>query len=89
MPFKSYLFTDAGMINTTHVTHKNYRDAFSKVRSDAGFGLALTLNNWGALQMVKPLTLRLDFPLFLNKIPYVDSHNTQKNRFVFGIGRVF
>ncbi|MEC8273535.1 MAG: M1 family aminopeptidase [Bacteroidota bacterium] len=89
LPFKSYLFADAGVINTTEITRENYKEAFSKVRSDAGLGFALTLNEWGPLQMVKPITLRLDLPLFLNRYPSVDEDYYQSNRFVVGIGRTF
>ena len=89
LPFKSYLFADAGVINTTEITRENYKEAFSKVRSDAGLGFALTLNVWGPLQMVKPITLRLDLPFLLNRYPSVDEDYYQTNRFVVGIGRTF
>lgn len=89
LPFKSYLFADAGVINTTEITRENYKEAFSKVRSDAGLGFALTLNEWGPLQMVKPITLRLDLPFFLNRYPSIDEDYFQTNRFVVGIGRTF
>ena len=88
-PLKTYLFADAGIINITEITSENYSDAFSKVRSDAGVGLALTIDSWGPLQMVKPLTVRVDFPFFLNRYPNVDEDNIQSNRFVVGIGRTF
>ena len=77
------------MINTTEITRENYKEAFSKVRSDAGLGFALTLNEWGPLQMVKPITLRLDLPFFLNRYPSIDEDSFQTNRFVVGIGRTF
>ena len=89
LPFKSYLFADAGIINTTEITRENYKKAFSKVRSDAGLGFVLTMNKWGPLQMVKPLTLRLDLPFFLNRYPSIDEDYIQTNRFVVGIGRTF
>jgi aminopeptidase N len=89
LPFKSYLFADAGVINTTEITRENYKEAFSKVRSDAGLGLGLTFNKWGPLQMVKPITLRLDLPFFLNRYPSIDEDYFQTNRFVVGIGRTF
>jgi len=89
LPFKSYLFADAGVINTTEITMENYKDAFSKVRSDAGLGFALTLNEWGPLQMVKPITLRLDLPFYLNRYPNIDEDYFQTNRFILGIGRTF
>ena len=87
--FSTYLFADAGVINTTEINSKNIRNAFSDVRADAGIGFALTLKKWGDLQMVKPLTIRLDFPMYLNTIPNVDDDNFQTNRFVMGIGRTF
>ena len=87
--FKSYLFADAGIINTTEITRENYKKAFSKVRSDVGLGFVLTMNKWGPLQMVKPLTLRLDLPFFLNRYPSIDEDYIQTNRFVVGIGRTF
>ena len=89
LPFKSYLFADAGIINTAEITRENYKEIFSKLRSDAGLGFAVTLNEWGPLQMVKPMTLRLDLPFFLNRYPSVDEDNIQYNRFVIGIGRTF
>ncbi|MBL6663606.1 MAG: M1 family peptidase [Flavobacteriales bacterium] len=89
LPFKSYLFADAGVINTTEITRENYKEAFSKVRSDAGLGFALTFNEWGPLQMIEPITLRLDLPFFLNRYPSIDEGYFQTNRFVVGIGRTF
>ena len=89
LPFKSYLFADAGVINTAEITRENYREAFSKLRSDAGLGFVLTMNEWGPLQMIKPIILRLDLPFFLNRYPSVDEDNLQYNRFVVGIGRAF
>ena len=88
-PLTTYLFADAGIINTSEVTSENIKDAFSDVRTDAGVGVALTIRKWGALQMVKPLTVRVDFPFFLNKYPDIDEDSYQTNRFVVGIGRTF
>ena len=86
---KTYLFADAGLINTTQVTYQNWKNAFTNIRSDAGFGLALTIDRWGALETVRPFTLRLDFPMMLNKYPNIDESHIQANRFVVGIGRAF
>jgi aminopeptidase N len=88
-PLTTYLFADAGIINISEVTSENIKDAFSDVRTDAGVGVALTIRKWGALQMVKPLTVRVDFPFFLNKYPDIDEDSYQTNRFVVGIGRTF
>ncbi|MEJ6794081.1 MAG: M1 family aminopeptidase [Flavobacteriales bacterium] len=86
---KTYLFADAGMLNNTEITRDNVREAFSDLRADAGIGVALTISNWGTLDMVKPLVLRVDFPMFLNRYPDVDESALQANKFVFGIGRAF
>ena len=86
--FSTYLFADAGVINTTEINSKNIRDAFSDVRADEELALPYS-EKWGDLQMVKPLTIRLDFPMYLNTIPNVDDDNFQTNRFVMGIGRTF
>ena len=44
--FSTYLFADAGVINTTEINSKNIRNAFSDVRADAGIYFALTLKKW-------------------------------------------
>jgi hypothetical protein len=77
------------MLNNTDITSTNVKDAFSDLRADAGIGFALTINNWGTLDMIKPLVLRVDIPVFLNRYPDVDESALQANKFVFGIGRVF
>jgi aminopeptidase N len=86
---KAYLFADAGMLNNTNLTRTNVKEAFSDLRADAGIGFALTINNWGTLDLVKDLVLRLDFPMFLNRFPDIDDSSLQTNKFVFGIGRAF
>ena len=77
------------MLNNTEISRTNLDDAFSDLRADAGIGFALTLNNWGTLDLVKDLVLRLDFPMFLNRYPDIDESSLQTNKFVFGIGRAF
>ena len=87
--FKTYLFADAGLINTTTITAKTISESFSDIRSDAGIGFAYTLTDWGDLQMIRPFTIRLDLPMFLNKYPNSDEDAFQTNRFIVGIGRAF
>ena len=82
---KTYFFGDAGVIN-----YSSYYEslAFSDLRFDAGIGTAVTLQKWGPLEMVNPLTIRFDAPLFLNRIPA-----TEKDYFAFrwilGVSRAF
>ena len=41
-------------------------DLLDDVRVDAGMGLSYNINKIGPFETIKPLTLRLDFPIFLN-----------------------
>lgn len=83
--FDLYLFGDAGVIN------KNFNGPkidLIDLRVDAGVGTALTLKKFGSLQNIKPLTVRFDMPLFLNRIPAVQS-DYLAFRWVLGISRAF
>ncbi len=81
----TYLFGDAGVINYNTI----YEDwLFTNLRADAGVGAALTIKRFGNLQTVDPLTIRVDFPLVLNSIPYLDSDYFQF-RWLIGISRAF
>jgi aminopeptidase N len=81
----SYVFADVGTIG-----YRNNSDQFflSALRADAGLGIALTIKKWGPLDKVKPLVLRADFPLLINRIPDSES-GYFKFRYVVGIGRAF
>lgn len=63
---KTYLFADAGIININQQTE---RMVFSNLRMDAGLGTALEIKRWGDLYDIKPVTIRFDMPLFLNRPP--------------------
>jgi Peptidase family M1 domain len=82
----TYLFGDAGVINYQVKENDVFR--LGKLRADAGVGAALTIKKFGALQLVNPLTIRVDMPFFLNQIPAKDRGYIQQ-RFVFGINRTF
>lgn len=86
---KTYLFADAGLINDMEVNSENLSTAFSDIRADAGVGLALTVDRWGALEMVRPFVIRVDFPMLLNTYPNTDESELEYNRVVVGIGRAF
>ena len=83
----SYLFADAGFINTENVTIENYQTAFSDIRADAGIGFTYTQKRWGSLQTIQPLVLRIDLPLFLNRP--METEDFFQMRWVFGIGKSF
>jgi aminopeptidase N len=82
----TYAFGDAGLINYNKPTEHILK--MSDVRVDAGLGIAVTIKKFGVLQTVNPLTIRVDFPLFLNKIPPTEKDYFQY-RFVIGINRAF
>ncbi len=80
-----YVFADAGtmMYQLTDNTH-----ALSAVRMDGGIGATFSITDWGVLQTVEPLTLRIDFPLLLNRPPFEEA-DYFKLRWVVGINRAF
>ena len=81
----TYLFGDIGVINYNN----SYEDLMiADFRADAGVGAALTIKKWGPLQLVDPLTIRFDAPLFLNRVPAVDPEYV-KFRWIIGVSRAF
>ncbi|HTN16063.1 MAG TPA: hypothetical protein VL092_00170, partial [Chitinophagaceae bacterium] len=89
-----YLFADAGVMQLSRydslATYWNARptNMLSDVRVDAGLGIALTIRKWGVFDKAKPLTLRFDMPLFLNRPPY-DNPQYFNLRYVVGVSRSF
>lgn len=81
----AYLFADAGVLNANLPKEKFKLGPF---RADAGVGIAFTVKKWGFLQKVHPLTIRADFPLWLNRTPAIDPANFQF-RWMLGISRAF
>jgi Peptidase family M1 domain len=89
-----YAFGDAGFMELSYF---NYPDVYhitpsgtywSSLHADAGLGMALTVKNWGVFEKGKPLTLRLDLPIFLNRTPY-NNTNYASFRYVIGVNRAF
>ena len=81
---KTYVFADAGMITI----NRPYEDVeFSELRADAGVGTALELKRWGNFSSLSPVTIRADFPFFLNRPP-ADEEYVQF-RWLLGIERAF
>jgi hypothetical protein len=82
----TYVFGDAGTINYNQPTDPVLK--MSDVRVDAGLGCALTIKKFGILQTVNPLTIRFDFPFFLNRKPPNEKDFVQY-RFICSINRAF
>ena len=83
--FTPYLFADAGTINVNYSFEKML---FSPIMADAGIGCALTIKKWWKLQTAKPLTIRFDAPLFINRLPFAENNFVQF-RWMLGINRAF
>ncbi len=84
LSLNTYLFGDAGIINTNPIDEKLQ---FSNLRADAGIGAALTIKKWGSLQKIKPLTIRFDAPVFLNRPPAVEEFF--QFRWIVSVNRAF
>ncbi len=88
-----YLFGDAGVMEMSNFAAANISNilptnVWSNLHVDAGAGFAFTIKNWGVFEKAKPLTLRLDLPIFLNRPPY--SNNQYATfRYVIGVNRAF
>jgi aminopeptidase N len=80
-----YLFGDAGTINTNLPTKAT---VMSDVIADAGVGVAVSIQKWGPLYGLKPLTIRFDMPLFINRLPFAEKDYFQF-RWMVGINRAF
>lgn len=88
-----YAFADAGIIQLSAANTSTYWNTtptteWSDLRIDAGLGTAITIKRWGQFSKIKPLTVRFDVPLFINRPPYA---NPQYKNFcwVVGINRSF
>lgn len=81
----TYLFGDVGVINSSEL---NNDLEFGDIRGDAGIGAAATIHNWFNIEKASPLTLRVDFPLYLSHVPAAEEGNFDF-RWIVGIGRAF
>lgn len=81
---EAYIFGDAGIINA-NVPGEDL--AFADFRADAGIGGNLEIKRFGKFNDLKPLTIRVDLPLFLNR-PGPDEDYFDF-RFLIGISKAF
>lgn len=81
----TYLFADAGIL----LQDFDQIDYFEElVRMDAGIGAALTIKKFWVLEKTKPLTIRADFPLLVNRLPAGQSEFFDF-RWLIGVQRSF
>ncbi len=89
-----YAFGDAGVMELSNFSLPNYylttpsSTMWSSVHVDAGLGFAFTVKQWGVFEKAKPLTIRIDFPVFLNRPPYSNDQYATL-RYVVGVNRAF
>jgi aminopeptidase N len=77
----TYFFSDAGILSNSF----NGESFLGKIRVDAGIGTSLTIKF--SPRDIKPLVVRFDMPLFLNRPPAVSDYF--EFRYVVGINRAF
>ncbi|MCW3077478.1 MAG: hypothetical protein JWO32_2087 [Bacteroidetes bacterium] len=80
-----YIFGDAGTINTNKPGTAN---VMSDLMTDAGVGSTFSIVRWGQLTNIKPLTIRVDFPFFINRLPYAEKDYFQF-RWMIGVNKAF
>lgn len=83
--FNPYLFGDAGTIN---INAPGKATVMSDIIADAGVGMSMSIQKWGPLYGLKPLTIRFDMPFFVNRLPYAEKDYLQV-RWMIGINRAF
>jgi aminopeptidase N len=89
-----YGFGDAGVMELSNFSLPNYYTIapsgylWSNVHVDAGVGMAFTIRKWWFFDNARPLTLRLDLPVFLNRPPYSNDQYATL-RYVIGVNRAF
>lgn len=85
LKIQPYLFGDVGAINTNY-TYESFK--MSDVMFDAGVGTTVSIVRWGPLYNIKPLTIRFDMPLFINRLPYAEKDYFQF-RWMIGVSKAF
>jgi aminopeptidase N len=88
-----YLFGDIGIMEMSNFFMPSFQhiipsNMWSNVHADAGAGLAFTIKHWGVFDKARPLTLRIDFPVFLNR-PAYGNNQYMTFRYVVGVNRAF
>ena len=88
-----YAFGDAGIMELSDYSIYNVGSispttTWGTVHVDAGIGFAFTIKNWGVFEKAKPLTIRVDLPVFLNRPPFSNDQYATL-RYVIGINRSF
>jgi hypothetical protein len=81
----TYIFADAGVMGT-EIQGRSL--AMSGLRASAGLGTMLTIKDWGPWSSGKPIMIRFDVPIFLNRTP-AESPDFVQFRYLIGVSRAF
>ena len=88
----TYLFGDAGVISRGMLTPSIPTlfpvKQWSKIRGDAGLGVALTIKKFGPFEKINPFTIRFDMPFFISAPPF-EQPKEFDFRWVVGVDRAF
>jgi aminopeptidase N len=95
-----YLFFDAGITPSdpkkrngnglyTYANDGIFAGTNGKVFANGGVGFAVTLKKFGALEKIKPFTLRCDLPWWATYDLFSRSNTAMDYRFMFGLYRSF
>jgi hypothetical protein len=93
----AYVFADAGNMSNgsidlanIYTLLPNQKNGASNIRFDAGLGSVFTIKNWGKFEKANPLSIRIDWPIFVNTLPNNYAYDyVSARRWVVGIGRSF
>jgi Peptidase family M1 domain len=93
----TYVFGDAGSISNGTIDIINVYNlipdadnGWSAIRADAGLGAILTIKHFGRFEKANPLSLRIDWPIAVNRIPNNSTTDfISAKRWVIGVNRSF
>ena len=83
-----YAFSDVGVLSALQLQEFGKGiESPAPFRMDAGIGSTFTVNRWGKRTAIKPFTIRVDLPVFLNRPPADQDYLAF--RWLIGIGKSF
>jgi hypothetical protein len=89
----AYLFGDVGIYELSYFNTGDFSqiaptEMWSDVHVDAGPGFAFTIKKFGPFAQARPLTVRVDIPILMNRPSYSDPRYVGF-RYVVGVNRTF
>jgi len=85
-----YTFVDAGLMNKRQILSPVEVKKYTyKLLVDAGIGTAFTIKQWGRISKAQPLTIRIDFPLYVSQPLLINNTKSFQFRWLAGFSRTF